>query len=129
FLIGTVLLGASWWLNDWLADGQEFALFVTLIVGATFLAASIISKNIVWSVISAAATVAVALTRKALLQEISNFLKWLEEKTTITAIEAKITVEAILLMVFAAIVLYGGVALCLRLAMKKRDEPTPQQTE
>ncbi|MFH1548978.1 MAG: sodium-dependent transporter, partial [Planctomycetota bacterium] len=46
FLIGTVLLGASWWLNDWLADGQEFALFVTLIVGATFLAASIISKNI-----------------------------------------------------------------------------------
>jgi len=129
FLIGTVLLGASWWLNDWLADGQEFALFVTLIVGATFLAASIISKNIVWSVISAAATVAVALTRKVLLQEISNFLKWLEEKTTITAIEARITVEAVLLMVFAAIALYGGVALCLRLAMKKRDEPTPQQTE
>ena len=127
-LIGTVSLGASWWLNSWIAGGREFALFVTIIVGATCLAAAVVSRSVPWSVIAAGGTAAAALTRNEWLREIENLIAWMGG-TKVGEVEAQFSIGTIALAVCVGVVLYGGLIWCLRLAMKKKTAPEPQQTE
>ena len=122
-LAGTVLLGALWWLNVWIAGGKEFALFVILIIGATCVAATIANRSIFWSVIAIIVTAAAAITRVRWLGEIDGFIVWLNGISKVGEVEAKVSVGGIILVAAAAVFLYGGLTLCLRLALKNKAKP------